>query len=301
MHRLGLIVSVLLLVSCGASQGTGNEDGGVGNGGDDGGGGGGGNVADANDDCEAPDMLLLVDRTMSMHRDPEGARPPNTPEGHASSKWSIAVNSIQGVTTALDDGIRFGLALFPVDPGGNQCVTLEERITNITATNDACQQGEVLVSPAINSGPDIDSAISVDMTRLCTSTPIGAGLETARDALASLQSSARKQFAVLLTDGEDTCDETLALATVQEMADADVKSYIIGFGGNGVDNGLLNDLACAGQTATGFPAPCTDDGAGHFTATDRDGTPLYQLAEDAAQLTATLEGFAGEVCCDCID
>lgn len=299
MRRLCNLVGLLVLFSCGGGNGTGDHDGGGGNGSDDG--GGGGNAADANDDCEAPDMLLLIDRTMSMHRDPEGVPPENTPEGKASSKWSIAVNSIEGVTGALDDGIRFGLALFPLDPGGTICVTLEERITGTTATNDQCQQGEVLVSPAIGSGDAIADAIDVDETRLCRSTPIGAGLETARDALASIQSTERKQFAVLLTDGEDTCDETLALATVHQMADAEVKSYIIGFGGAGVDNGLLNDLACAGQTAAGFPAPCTADGAGHYTATDRDGAPLYQLAENATQLTETLENFAGEVCCNCID
>ncbi len=291
----------LLLAACGSGDGAGNGDAGNANG--DGGNdnGDGGPAADADTDCEAPDMLLLIDRTMSMHRNPEGDRPENTPAGRASSKWSIAVNSIEGVTATLDSGIRFGLALFPVDPGGDICVTLEERILGTTATNTQCEAGEVLVSPAISTGSEIAAAIDVDTTRLCRSTPIGAGLSTAQAALASIQSPSRRQFAVLLTDGEDTCDETLSVTTVHAMADDDVNVYVIGFGGNGVDNGLLNDLACAGETATGFPTPCTADASGHYTATDRDGPPLYQLAENAAQLTETLEGFAGEVCCDCVD
>lgn len=298
-HLIASLGLVLPLLTCG-------DDAGDGKGGDggspEGDGGGGGPVIDASSDCEAPDMLLLIDRTMSMHRTPEGDRPiDNTPAGRATSKWAIAVNAIESVTSSLDSGIRFGLALFPIDPGGDACVTLEQRIAGAIADNQQCQGGELLVPPGIGSAAGIAAAIDVETTRLCDSTPIGAGLQSAKAELGAIQNPIRNQFVVLLTDGKDTCDDDLALAQVHAMADDSVHVYVIGFGGAGVDNGLLNDLSCAGGTATGFPATCTADGNGHYTATDRDGPALYQTADDAAQLVSTLEDFAGEVCCGCVD
>ncbi len=290
------IVIALCFVACGGSVGSGFD---AGN--DPGPGRDSGSTpsGDANNDCDPPDMFLLVDRTMSMARTPEGG----VPASHTASKWSIAVNSIEGVTTELEDSIRFGLALFPIDPGNGLCVTLEERLAGQIAFNEWCEEGEELVVPGIGAATAIASTIDVETTRLCISTPIGAGLVTVKNQLSSIQAPDRKQFVILLTDGEDTCSEDLAITTVQAMAAEDVKTYVIGFdssGGRGVDIGLLNDLACAGGTAAGFPAPCTLNGSA-YTATDRDGTILFQLAEDAEQLTQTLKTFAGEVCCGCID
>jgi Mg-chelatase subunit ChlD len=107
--------------------------------------------------------------------------------------------------------------------------------------------GEIAVSPAINRGANIAAAVDPLTTRLCRSTPIGTGLETAIAELAAIADPSREQFAVLLTDGQDTCDEALALANAHALAAADRRLYVIGFdrsGGSGVDNGLLSDLAC---------------------------------------------------------
>ena len=51
-----------LSIGCGASTDDGNANDG-GGGGDDSGNGGGN---DGGDDCEAPDMLIVLDRTMSL-------------------------------------------------------------------------------------------------------------------------------------------------------------------------------------------------------------------------------------------
>jgi len=254
------------------------------------------------ENCEPPDMLIVLDRTMSMHRKPDGDPPPNDAAGHQLSKWYLAITSIEAVTATLDQTIRFGLELFPRDPGGDVCVTLTERIDGTTATNPTCEAGEILVPPDIGTGGEIASDLDPETTRLCTSTPIGAGLGTAATELASVANPIREQYALLLTDGQDTCDEPLSLSNAQALAAAGVNLYVIGFdgSGSGVDNGHLNDLACAGRTAPGFPAPCTDDGLGNYTATNRDGPALYFLAEDATQLEESLEEVAGEICCNCI-
>jgi hypothetical protein len=68
----------------------------------------------------------------------------------------------------------------------------------------------------------------------------------------------------------------------------------------GIDRGLLNGMACAGQTAAGFPAGCTANGSGDYRATDRTGAALFLTANDAAGLTSAFEQVAGSVCCGCI-
>ncbi len=255
------------------------------------------------ENCEPPDMLIVLDRTMSMHRKPDGTVPANTADGHKLSKWYLAITSLEAATAELDQTIRFGLELFPRDPGGGACVTLTQRIDGITATNTACEAGEVLVQPDIGTSAAIAADLDPETTLLCTSTPIGAGLGTAATELADLADPIRAQYALLLTDGQDTCSEPLSLGNAQALAAAGVNLYVIGFdgSGSGVDNAHLNDLACAGQTAPGFPAPCTDDGSGNYTATNPDGAPLYFLAEDDTELVDVLTQVAGEICCNCIE
>ncbi len=295
--------------SAGGSGAGGSGAGGSGAGTGSGGTGGmqldAGNGGSSNDGgkCVPPDLLIVLDRTMSMHRRPDGTRPPDTTAGHQSSKWYIAINAIKTLTGKLDSTIRFGLELFPKDPGNNQCVTLSQRINNITATNPNCQKGEVLVQPALNNGPAIAAAIDPETTRLCTSTPIGKGIQTAATALAAIQTAGRDQYAVLITDGQDTCDNALVLSATQDLAKQGVKMYAIGFdasSGAGVDKKQLNNLACAGHTAPNFPAPCTADAQGNYTATDPTGPDLFLAAGDGAALDSALSTLAGNVCCGCI-
>jgi hypothetical protein len=87
------------------------------------------------------------------------------------------------------------------------------------------------------------------------------------------------------------------------LAAAGVTVYPVGFDGTagGIDNNLLNHIACAGRTAPGFPAPCTEDGMGNFAATTPGGPPLYLVAENADGLREALETVAGAVCCGCVE
>ncbi len=286
----------MLAVACGGDSGNGNGNG-DGNGSSDAGNDNGG------DSCAAPDMMIILDRTMSMHRRPDGSVPTNDAAGHMESKWFIAISSLEAVTARLQASIRFGLTLFPRDPGNDICVTLTERISGMTASNTQCEAGETVVSSALSTATMIDDVLDPEATRLCTSTPIGAGIGTAITGLEATRVADRDQYALLLTDGRDTCEDALALSNAQALAAAGIDLYVIGFdgSGNGIDNGLLNDLACAGQTAAGFPAPCTDDGNGNFTATDRDGPALYSLAEGPDQLATVLQQVAEGICCGCVE
>ena len=137
--------------------------------------------------CEAPDMLVVLDRTLSMSRRPDGAVPANTPAGHMKSKWYLAVTAVEAIAHQLEANIRFGLELFPRNPNNGTCVTLSQMLGGTGATNATCQAGEVNVPPEIQMGSTIGSFLDPETTQLCLSTPIGAGLATARDELAQLR------------------------------------------------------------------------------------------------------------------
>jgi hypothetical protein len=251
--------------------------------------------------CEPPDLLIVLDRTMSMHKRPDGTTPPDTMAGHMESKWYIAINAVEKLSTSLEQKIRFGLELFPKDPGGGVCVTLSKRIQGITATNPNCQKGEVLVPPSIGTAALIATALDPEKTRLCGSTPIGQGLITAETDLGALMTPIRDQFVLLISDGGDTCDPALPLQKIHDLAKAGTKTYVIAFDGTkGINEALLNDLSCAGQTSPGFPANCKMDAIGNYVWDSASGMNVFSIAENDQALNMIFDKIGADVCCDCV-
>ena len=253
--------------------------------------------------CNPPDVLVVLDRTVSMAERPDGTKPPNTPAGHAESKWYAAVNAVEALTSQFETSIRFGLELFPREPSGDVCITLSERLSGQTAGNPDCEAGEVIVTPDASAASPIASALDPETTMLCKSTPIGAGLASAATKLAAIRTAGREQYVLFVSDGADTCSNATALANTDALAADGVNTYVVAFDNGapgGVDKGLLNDMACAGRTAPNFPAGCVADGAGTYRAQNRNGAALFLTADNGAGLSATFEQIAGAVCCGCI-
>ena len=256
-------------------------------------------------DCLPPDALILLDRTLTMHKTVAGATPADAPD-YASSKWYQAIAAIEKFTTPpLDATVRFGLELWPRDPGGGQCITLAERVTNSkTATNPMCEPGEVVIEPALGNGDVIADLLDPAATLLCSTTPTGQALIDAGTYLAGKKEANRDQYAILVTDGADwdfSCPEPSPLLAVQDLAEQGVKTHIVGFSGEEAQLGaigFLNDLACAGQTAKGFPGPCVE-GPDGWTALPGGQTPVYLQADDADELATALTAVAGQLCCGC--
>ncbi|HEY0136676.1 MAG TPA: vWA domain-containing protein, partial [Nannocystis sp.] len=199
-----------------------------------------------------------------------------------------------------------GLELWPRDPGGEQCITLEQRILDSKqATNPACEVGEILVPPALGSGAAITSAIDPLTTHICSTTPTASGLITASDWLIDHVVPGRKQYIVLVTDGADwsfSCPDPSPLLTTQQIAAAGIQTYVVGFFGQEAQAGalaFLNDMACAGQTAKDFANNCVQMGAGYVAKDPMFPTPLYLQAGDN-ELPATLEGVAAEILQFCV-
>jgi hypothetical protein len=286
--------------SGGSSGASGSSSGGsFGDGGGDGG------------SCTPPDMLIVLDHTDSMSAEPNGTNPPNTMAGHMLTKWYLATQAVKAVVAPpMDQKVAYGLEPFPLDPqvitdagGAGKCETLTNLLGGTASTNTQCQAGEVLVSPATGTGMTISNILNPETMRLCVSTPIALALGTAQKELASIAKSGVSQYVLLVTDGGETCSGNVVGIT-QQLASAGIKTFVVGFGSGdagakGVNTKLLDNVACAGETATGFPAPCTKGDGGGYTATSTSGPPLFYLAEDGASLQMALQKITSSICCGC--
>jgi hypothetical protein len=287
----------------GSNESSAGDDGGIGLFGD-------GAGRDAGPHCVAPQMLIVLDHTDSMADEPSGKRPPNTTAGQMLSKWWLATQAIKAVVAPpQDQSIAFGLELFPLDPqtvdagaGMGACATLSQLLSGMASTNKSCQPAEIPIPPAIGTGASITTLLDPQTLRLCVSTPIALALGTAQAELKSIAQTGVAQYLLLVTDGGETCKGDVTGAT-QQLAAGGIKTFVVGFGGldagaAGVNVPLLDDIACAGMTAPGFPAGCTK-GANGYTAASTSGPPLFYSAEDGASLQAALQKVTSSVCCGC--
>jgi len=266
--------------------------------------------SNAGDTCKAPDVLVLLDRTGTMHRDLTGATPPDTLAGHQSSKLYQAITAIKGFVaiTGIDQTLRLGLALFPQDPGGGMCLTLSQRLQGMDFSNPGCQNGQIVVPPALGTGAAIGGAIDPETTTLCFSTPTGNGLVTAKTELQSIKKVGVDQYVMLVTDGADfydSCPTPDPMLVLRDLDAAGIRTFVVGFGSQdttpqGVNPPLLNRMACAGHTAKSFATACTAASGGGYDAIDPNGTRLYYDASNASELSTALGSIATQLCCGCI-
>jgi hypothetical protein len=320
--RVAVVVcGALVVAACGSNSGSGfSADGGNGDGttgdgaGSDAAGGdvigfGDSMAGDGGNACEAPDLLVVLDHTESMSQTPQGTNPANTPAGHAKTKWVLACNAVKAlVAPPADQHSRFGLEIFPLDPkvvtdagGAGSCVTLTQLLGGTVATNTSCEAAEMLVSPALGTGAAIQGILDPETLKMCVSTPIAKALGTASSELMTVAATGRKQFVVLVTDGGETCKGDV-IGAAQQLAASGVNTYVVGFGSmggsGGVNVGLLDDVACAGMTATNFATSCMKMGNGYVAVT-HTGPPIFFLAQDGMALQTALQQIQTAVCCGC--
>jgi hypothetical protein len=260
--------------------------------------------------CKAPQIMVLLDRTGTMHRDLTGATPLDTAGGHASAKLTLAIQAIEGLMASpgIDQALRLGLATFPRDPGSG-CLTLSQRLSGSAPfSNPACEVGDVPIAPALGTAAQIASYLDPETTTLCNTTPTGSGLLTARDGLTAAALTGVKQYVMLVTDGADfydTCPTPDPLDVLRQLDAQGIPTFIVGFGAQnstpqGVNPSLLNRMACAGHTAKNFATSCVELSTGGYDAVDPDGAPIYYDAADGAALSTALTDVARQVCCGCV-
>ncbi len=207
---------------------------------------------------DPPDLLVVLDRSGSMSG-PIPSFPPNfTP------KWTIMRDALNALAGDLQDNIRFGLAEFP--------------------TNDDCavdNGAAVRVPIDLNQAPEIMQYFASRSAN--GNTPAHLGLQAALAHYNSITPNPAGRYVLFATDGEPNCAAdaataaTQTVAAVTALANAGIKTYVLGFGGGFVDDSVLNNAAVAGQVPR----------AG--------GPPHYYAANSAAELNAVLDQIAGGI------
>lgn len=267
---LVLALPALASIACGPTPQGGDDDG-------DGGGGvvdapAGGPDADERDaSCGAqntpiavenlgdpPDLLVVLDRSGSMSS-PIPSFPPNfTP------KWTIMRDALNTLAADLEDNIRFGLAEFPTD---DDC---------------AVDGGSAVRVPIdLDQAPEIAGYFSSRSPN--GNTPAHLGLAAALTHYQGLAVNPAGRYVLFATDGEPNCAADAAtaasqtVAAVTALAQAGIKTYVLGFGGGFTNDAVLNNAAQAGQVPR----------AG--------GPPHYYAANSAAELAAVLDTIAGGI------
>lgn len=220
--------------------------------------------------CEAPRLMLSVDRSSSMlGRLPEGL-----------TKWQATVRAVESIATRYEGRIEFGVQPFPYP--------------------NRCGAGRVELPCGLHPAGDVVSALGPTPPTSGNWTPLTQTLEAALDDPA-LRDASRARYLVLLTDGWQWCDpydpatRFSPVEAVRRLRAAGVTVYVVGFGA-AVDSLTLNRAAVAAGTALpGCDATLSDPAAPNH---------CYMQANTLVELSEALGAVAREITeevCDGVD
>jgi hypothetical protein len=266
--------------------------------------------------CEPPDLLVVLDRTMTMHFRPDGTETPaaeNNPEGRKKTKFALALSAVRTMMSSFDTQVRFGLELWPRERDG--CISVKERIDIAWGAppprpqNTFCEAGEIRVPTGLANAGSTAPLLDPEAIPLCYSTPLGAALDTASSYLGKIKVAKRNQYLLLITDGADydlSCPSPThpdPIARLAAMADTGLPTFVVGFGADlsssGVDPVKMNRLACAAKTAKDFATKCKLGSAGVYEPVDATGADrLFYVATDADSLGKALGSIAASLGCN---
>jgi hypothetical protein len=225
--------------------------------------------------CDSTDMMIILDRSESM----------TSLVGNSGTRIDLAIGAINYITAPpTDQSVRFALQVLP-QIGGATCST------------------ELAVPMKIGNGNAIASTLSSMSPQVDYGTPIGVALQSVDGTLAQNKVSGHTQSVVLITDGGECCNcgtNDADVAAVQKLYGEGIETFVVGFGGDD-DPVLLNDLACAGHTATNFATSCTCTNGACVASSSIDAqtTQVYFKASDGVALKSALVTITNQTCCGC--
>ena len=215
-------------------------------------------------------MMILLDRSYSMHWRPEDDTGEDEPVGadDPESRWQIALGAIDTLLAAHEDDIAFGLAVYP-----HSSFTSGNFVCDAGPEDPGCQAGDVLIDRKFAAAADIRAELASMEPYGCT--PSGQSI-TAVAAEASLDATDAANYILYVTDGVQNCgsDQQSAVAELRDL-DPEIRTYVVGFTPD-ISFNTLNATAVAGGTAR--------EG-------DRDD-PKYYEAIDADTLNQALADIA---------
>jgi len=263
----------------GGTGGAGGTTGGAGGSGGTAGSGGGGGTAG---DCEAPEIVVLLDRSASMQDPPDVYTPPET-----RSKWELTAAPLGEALIATSPDIAWGLKVFPENGG---------------EVLDACAAGSV--TGAIDFAPADDSA-DIVATAIRAQVPDGPGTPTGDAVLRTVEfltarATLRPKYILLVTDGAPSCSYVTETTSGMEGTDqarfhaidaitsaylAGIPTFVVGIApssASAVDT--MNGMADAG----GMPPPDANPTSPRFYQVDAEGELAAAIAsiESAAMSCA---------------
>lgn len=150
-------------------------------------------------EASIPQVMLVVDRSYSMV--------------NSEDRWTPALRAISQVTQALEEGVFFGLTLFPdptsnaIDP--NELMSCESwGRGRLSCEEDvmACVPGRVMVNSAVNNSFSIREALNNYPPLSGQGTPTYSALQEAANALLQQQGTSSEKVIILVTDGMPACN-----------------------------------------------------------------------------------------------
>lgn len=240
--------------------------------------GGGSGCADVRVEARrvTPNVVLVIDQSGSM----------DVSFGE-SDRWNALRDSLldrpDGLVFALQEQVRFGLALFSAEAEGGSSEPVPGECPLIE-----------WIPPALSSYESIAAVYGA--AEPIDETPTGASLDAVTDRLTMTPDpSADPTIFILATDGEpDTCaqpnpqeGQPEALAAAERAFTAGIRTFIISVGEGTISEAHLQDMANAGLGRT-----ASDPNAEYWVAGDDAGlrSALTEIIGEQLSCEITLEG-----------
>ncbi|MSP60859.1 MAG: VWA domain-containing protein [Myxococcales bacterium] len=175
-----------------------------------------------------PNLMFVVDQSGSMAEDPNGAY------NKKPTKWDLARDAVIKIVTTYGDQVPFGLELY----------------TSSSFDDAACYADtKIDVKVGHDTKAKIIAKMKAEMPDSGTNT--GEAIKRAAAEM-ELHDQARKNFIILITDGDPNCNGDEPTYTVQQITAAaskyNIHTFVIGFDGtNGINPDNLNKMAKAGK------------------------------------------------------
>ena len=146
----------------------------------------------------AAEVMLVVDRSYSMV--------------NSEDRWTPALEAITQVTQRLEEGVSFGLTLFPdpIETGGDlselsQCTSWGRGQFSCEEDIAACAPGRVVLEPALNNAMSVQALLATHRPLPDLGTPTYSALQTAGERLLESARGGAKVL-LLITDGMPGCN-----------------------------------------------------------------------------------------------
>jgi Mg-chelatase subunit ChlD len=233
-----------------------------------GGGGGGGSCETQNITARAnpPDILIVLDRSLSMQ---------------LGGRWVPSTTAVKMLTSQYDAQVQFGLMTFP-------------------SGNSVCDGGKLDVPVAAMNASAVNGFIDTTLPTGFTPTAdtLRNALEVLGDRKVTPDGAPIPANVLLVTDGEPQCpgspdQRQASVDAVTALSEAGIKTYVVGYE-LAVGAQLMNEMAQAGGTDKYYEVRNQQDLTAAFAEITKDIVKCdFELAkepEDPSYVRVTIDG-----------